>query len=713
MPLKKLSFKPGVNRENTRYASEGGWYECNNVRFRQGTPEKIGGWTRTTSTTFLGTARSIFNWITLGQQNLIGIGTHLKFFIESGGNFNDITPIRDTTSEGDVTFKAFRTTLSAAVTSTSATTIPLTDTTGFPISGKVLIGSEVIDYTGITDNTLTGCTRGASRLVSGVSTSTTAATHSSGATVFFFTILVTDIDHGASDGDFVTFSGTSTLGGNFTTAVLNNEYQIESIESANAYTINAKTFDNASLTFSNISSDASDNTGSVSQSTSVAAYQIVSGATSSSEISGWGGSAWGSGSWNVGLTSQEELRIWSQQNFGEDLIFGFRGDRLYYWDASNEDNLNTRAVALTSLAGASDVPTIQNVMAISDINRFVFCFGTNPIGSSVLDPMLIRWSDQESAVNWTPAATNQAGSLRLSRGTEIVAASQARQEVLVWSDSSLYALQYVGAGSGVWGATLVGENISIASQNSVAYTNGVAYWMGKDKFYMYDGRTRPLTCDLRKYVFTDFNTDQFTQVFAGGNEAFHEVWWFYCSANSANIDRYVIYNYLEDIWYYGNMARTAWLDSGLRSFPLATTYNGVLLDHENGIDDNETGTTAAIDSFILSADFDLDDGHQFMLISRMLPDINFEGSTADSPVIDMTLFPHASSGSGRNSPISESGTNTGTVTRTATSPVEAYTDQIHTRVRGRQLSVKIESSTTGVQWQFGAPRVDMRPDGRR
>ena len=711
MPLKKLSFKPGVNRENTRYASEGGWYECDNVRFRQGTPEKIGGWTRVTTTTFEGTARSIFNWITLANQNLVGIGTHLKFYIENGGNFNDITPLRNTTSGGDINFTPFNTTLSAAVTSTSATTIPLTTTSGFPLSGKILIDSEVIDYTGITDNTLTGCTRGASRLVSGVSTSTTAATHSSGAGVTFFTILVTDSSHGASDGDFVTFSNVVALNGNFTTEILNREYQIESVETDSTYTILAKSFSDTTLTFTNVASTSSDAV--QTQSSSVGAYQIVSGAISSTENTGWGASGWGAGPWNIGQTSQEELRIWSQQNFGEDLIFGFRGDRLYYWDASVTDPLNVRATPLTDRSGASDVPTVQNLITISDINRFVFCFGTNPLGTSVLDPMLIRWSDQDSAVNWTPAATNQAGSLRLSRGTEIVAASQARQEVLVWSDSSLYSLQYVGAGSGVWGATIVGENISIASQNAVAYTNGVAYWMGKDKFYMYDGRTKPLPCDLRKYVFTDFNTDQFTQVFAGGNEAFHEVWWFYCSANSANIDRYVIYNFLDDIWYYGSMARTAWLDSGLRSFPLATTYNGVLVDHENGIDDNETGTTAAIDAFILSADFDLDDGHKFMLISRMLPDINFEGSTANSPAIDMTLFPHASSGSGRNATASESGTNTGTVTRTATSPVEAYTDQIHTRVRGRQLSVKVESSATGVQWQFGTPRIDMRPDGRR
>ena len=274
-------------------------------------------------------------------------------------------------------------------------------------------------------------------------------------------------------------------------------------------------------------------------------------------------------------------------------------------------------------------------------------------------------------------------------------------------------MQYVGAGSGVWGAQLVGENISIASQNSVVYSNGVAYWMGKDKFYKYDGRTQPLPCDLRKHVFTDFNTEQYTQVFGGSNEAFHEVWWFYCSSSATDIDKYIIYNYLEDIWYYGSMARSAWLDSGLRNFPLAATYNGVLVDHENGIDDNETGTTAAISSFITSAEFDLDDGHQFMLMSRVLPDVSFEGSTADSPAVAMTFFGLGSSGSGYNNPASESGVNTGTITRSATSPVEVYTTQVHTRVRGRQMSLKIESSATGVQWQLGAPRLDMRPDGRR
>ena len=711
MPLKKLTFKSGVNRENTRYTNEGGWFEGNNVRFRQGTPEKIGGWTRINSSTFQGVARSLHNWITLSGQNLIGVGTNLKFLIENGGAYNDITPVRTTTSAGDVTFSASNTTLSAAVTSTTATTIALTSATGFPIAGKVLIDSEIIDYTGITDDTLTGCTRGASKLVDGVATSTTAATHSLGAAVTCFTLIVTDATHGVIAGDFVTFSGAASLGGNITAAVLNRNYQIEAVETPDTYTILAKTFSDTTLKFTNVASTSSDS--SNGGSSVVATYQVSTTASSATEVRGWGAGAWGSGPFGTGETSTEEFRLWTQQNFGEDLIFGPRGGRLYYWDASVDSPLETRAVELSTLANASDVPTIQNAILVSDINRFVFCFGGNTIGTSTQDPMLIRWSDQESAVNWTPAATNQAGSLRLSRGTEIVGAFQGRQEVLVWTDSSLYSLQYVGAGSGVWGAQLVGENISIASQNSVVYSNGVAYWMGKDKFYKYDGRTQPLPCDLRKHVFTDFNTEQYTQVFGGSNEAFHEVWWFYCSSSATDIDKYIIYNYLEDIWYYGSMARSAWLDSGLRNFPLAATYNGVLVDHENGIDDNETGTTAAISSFITSAEFDLDDGHQFMLMSRVLPDVSFEGSTADSPAVAMTFFGLGSSGSGYNNPASESGVNTGTITRSATSPVEVYTTQVHTRVRGRQMSLKIESSATGVQWQLGAPRLDMRPDGRR
>ena len=562
MALKKLAFKPGINREVTRYTNENGWYECDKVRFRQGYPEKIGGWERISVSSFQGICRSLSNWITLASINLIGVGTHLKFYLEQGGGYNDITPIRATTAAGDVTF---------------------------------------------------------------------AATNGS------TTLTVTDSGHGAREGDFVTFSGAVTLGGNITASVLNAEYQIVTVPSINTYTITATATAN--------SSDTGNGGSSV-----VGAYQIRTGEPYEVPLTGWGGGTWGAGTWGTGSVSTESIRLWSQSNFGEDLIFGPRGGDIFYWDATN--GVNTRGVYLSSLSGASDVPTQQNFILVSDVSRFVFCFGTTPLGSSTFDPMLIRWSDQEDPTNWTPAATNQAGSIRLSKGTEIVTAKQSRQEILVWTDSSVYSLQYQGAPI-VWSTQLVGDNISIASQNAVAFSSGVAFWMGKDKFYAYDGRTQTLPCDLRRFVFNDFNELQYDQVTAGTNEAFHEIWWFYCSQNSQTNDRYVVYNYLEKTWYYGTMARTAWLDSGLRDYPLGASYQHNLVNHEFGTDDNETGTPAAITATITSGQFDIDDGDRFAFVWRVMPDMTFDGSTTDSPHATMSLLPLANSGSGYNSPTSE------------------------------------------------------------
>jgi hypothetical protein len=373
---------------------------------------------------------------------------------------------------------------------------------------------------------------------------------------------------------------------------------------------------------------------------------------------------------------------------------------------------------LANLANASGVPTVQNFTIISDINRFVFALGCNEAGSTVQDPMLVRWSDQEDATNWTPAATNQAGSLRLSRGSEIITATQARQEVLVWTDAALYSLQYVGAPA-VWAAQLVGENISIVSQNSVAYANGVAYWMGFDKFYKYDGRTQTLNCDLRQYIFNNISTDQFGQIFSGTNESYNEIWWFYCSSNSTTIDRYVVYNYLENIWYFGTLARTAWLDSGLSQYPLAATYINNLVNQEFGNDDNATGTPAAITSYITSSEFDLDDGDKFAFVWRVLPDVTFRGSDATTPSMTMYLLPLKNSGSGysvnkaTNAEHSVANSSSASISRIATLPIEEFTGQVYTRVRGRQLAMKVESTALGVAWQLGAPRLDMRPDGRR
>jgi len=616
MPLQKLALKPGVNRENTRYTSEGGWYESDKVRFRQGMPEKIGGWERISSNTFLGICRSLHSWVTLVNLTITSVGTHLKYYLEDGGAYYDITPIR------------------ATVTLTN----PFTT-----VSGSA-------------------------------------------------TVTVTDANGGYSNGDFVTFSDASAAGG----LTLNGEFQI-TYATGNTYTITAASTASSSATGGG---------------TVTAVYQINTGVSLESPLVGWSAGTWGEGTWGNGGASTESLRIWSQGNFGEDLILGFRGSPLYFWDASDDTPLGNPATLLSAEAGASNVPTAQNIILVSDINRFVFCFGANTLGTTTQDPMLIRWSDQEDATNWTPTATTQAGDLRLSRGSEIIAAEQTRQELLVWTDFSVYSLQYVGAPV-VWAAQLVGENASIMSQNSVAVADNVAYWFGKDKFYMYDGGVKVLPCNVKRYIFDDINRDNIQQIFGSTNEGFDEIWWFYPSASSNTNDRYVVYNYVQQIWYYGTLSRTAWLDSGIRDFPLAATNSNNLVQHEVGLDDAETGTTAAITASITSAQFDLDDGHKFMLVSRMIPDVTFDGSTADSPVVSMSLSALQNSGSGFNDPLSESGNSGGSVTRTATSPVEKFTEQIFLRVRGRQVSFKVESTAQGVTWQLGSPRIDMRPDGRR
>jgi hypothetical protein len=386
---------------------------------------------------------------------------------------------------------------------------------------------------------------------------------------------------------------------------------------------------------------------------------------------------------------------------------------------SGTHSLYNRGILLSSMPQADGyVPLYQNAILVSDTSRFVLAFGTNDYGETYQDPMLIRWSDQESAVTWYPAATNQAGSIRLSHGSKIVCALQSRQEVLVFTDSAVYGLQYLGPPI-VWGTQLLADNVSIISQNGAAVASGVVYWMGVDKFYKYDGRTQTLRCDLLRHIFTDLNLTQAQQVFASTSEGFNEVWWFYCSANSTTVDRYAVYNYVEDIWYYGSMARTAWIDSGLRDYPIAATYENNLVYHEVGLDDNTSGNNTPITAYITSAEFDIEDGNSFGFIWRVLPDITFRGSSVENPQANMYLLPLQNSGSGyhdnnsTNANQSVAGTSYGTITRTAVLVVEKFTGQLNTRVRGRQMSIKIESTGSGVQWQLGAPRIDIRPDGRR
>ena len=621
MPLKKLLLKPGVNRENTRYTTEGGWYECDKIRFRQGTPEAIGGWTRLSNNTFNGICRSLWNWVTLAKKNFVGIGTNTNFYLERGGIYYDITPFRATATLNG----------------------PFTATSGSPV------------------------------------------------------IAVYDVAHGGSTGEYVAITGALTLGQDITAAVLNQTYEITVVNNDN-YTINV-----------GVNAGAAD-TGHGGATVTIG-YEISPGPEYVIPIYGWGAGYWGQGVWgSTGAVSTESLRIWSQTNFGQNLVFGPRGGAIYYWDAELTES--SHGVEIGTLAGASQTPTVQNFLLVSDASRFVFAFGTNDLGTGVQDPMLIRWSDQESIVDWNPQPTNQSGSLRLSHGSSIITAVQARQEIVVITDSSVYSLQYLGAPY-VWGSQLLGDNISITSQNAASLASGVLFWMGVDKFYLYDGAIKTLSCDLRKYVFSNINKTQFSQVFSGTNEAFNEVWWFYCSADSIVVDSYVTYNYLENVWAYGTMLRSAWLDSGLRDFPLAASYNGLLLNHEAGVDNGEGVSPAAINAYIQSSEFDIDDGHNFSFIWRLLPDLTFEGSTAVAPSLTMTLYPMKGSGSGYTTPASVGGSNSAPVVQSASYPIEAFTDQIYTRVRGRQLSIRVESDQLGTTWQLGAPRIDIRQDGRR
>jgi len=781
--LKKLLLKPGVNRENTRYTNEGGWYESEKVRFRQGTPEKIGGWERISSNTFLGICRSLWSWVTLGSQKLLGVGTNLKFYIEQGGAYYDVTPIRDAV-----------TLTNPFATTSGSSTITVTDANGGYTDNNYVsfYGSSAIG----------GITLLGEYLLTLVSTTSYTVSTEVDVTITSANPAVLTCQNQLANGVQVTLSTTGVLPSPF---VAGTTYYVVNTAGYN-FQLSATSGGAAISTLGSVQSGthkvaAKATTTTASGGGTVRAlYQIDTGPSDVVPSVGWGASTWGSGAWGIGNTSTEPIRLWSQQNFGENLVYGYRGGKIYYWDASlgltgpgvsitiaspavcttsvtlydgmpirlvtdgalptgltvgtvyyvvnssgttfslaataggtpittsgvqsGTHRISSRGELLSSYAGAADVPSIQNFLLVSD-NRFVFAMGCTVAASATFDPMLIRWSDQEDPTNWSLDATNQAGFLRLSRGSDIITATQSRQEVLVWTDSALYSLQYLGPPD-VWGAQIVGDNISIASQNAVAFTNGVSYWMGKDKFYLYDGRAQTLNCDLRRYIFEDINPLQFQQVFAGINEGFNEVWWFYCSANSDTIDRYVIYNYLEanaqggrGVWYYGQMARTAWLDSGVRDYPVAATYANNLVNHEQGLDDNVTGTPLPITASITSAQFDLDDGHQFMFVWRVLPDMTFANSTANLPTATMYLLPMQNSGSGysvntaTDANHSVANQSYRTITRTATLPIEQFTGQIYTRIRGRQIAMKVESTGLGVTWQLGAPRLDMRPDGKR
>ena len=637
MPLIKLQFKPGINRDQANYTNEGGWYDCDKIRFRAGFPEKIGGWIKATSESYLGVARSLLNWITSYSDNLLAIGTHKKVYIEAGGNLYDITPLRATFTSTD-TDNCF------------ATTDTSTDVT------------------------------------------------------------VTITGHGANDGDYVTFSGSTAVGG-VPADELNAEHVVQYVD-ANSFIISVTTAATSTVA-------AGGGTGITAE------FQVEVGNPDTTLGYGWGVVTWGAGSWGLGAPAtftpvNLPQRDWFFDNFDNDLILNVRNGKPYYWARGTvsvpDTALSARAVTLQSIAtadgyDANDVPVKVGQLLVSQQDKHLLAFGAVPYGSTSaadFDPLLIRWASQDAPGQWEPQVTNSAGFIRVSRGSKIVRALPTRQEILVWTDTHLYALQFLGT-TDVFGLQEYADGISIASPRAVATAANATFWMGRDKFYVYTGRVDTLPCSVRNYVFSDIDFTQADQIVCGTNEEWSEVWWFYPSESSGNNwnDRYVIYNYLDKIWYFGTIERTAWLDAPNREFPIAagssrTDSVGYLYDHENGIEDD----TGPMTSFIESSDFDLGDGESFALTRRIIPDIEFIESTSLTPEIDMEIKT-------RNFPGGALSSDSADRRRIVRTSVGTYTDQVFIRARARQMALRVESDTAGVQWQLGSPRLDARTDGKR
>ena len=636
MPLTKLQFRPGVNRETTSYTNEGGWFDVDKVRFRFGMPEKIGGWEKFSGFSYLGTARAMHPWVALDNGRFIGIGTSLKYYLnQDGGSFSDITPIRSTTSAGDVTFAASN-------------------------------GSA--------------------------------------------TITVTDTAHGAVSGDFVTFSGAASLGGNITAAVLNQEYNITEVLTDNTYTIAARTAGttiqditvNGALSPTPVTASGSDS-GNGGSST-VGAYQISIGLDTSTFGAWWGIGFWGRGTWGSAATTPlvtSTLRVWSHDNFGEDLLINVRNGGIYYWDKTTGSA--ARAVSLDTLSGATSTPTIAKQVMVSDRDRHIIAFGCDTEANpGVQDPLAIRFSSQESLTDWASTATNTAGELRLGSGSEIVTAVETRQQILVYTDESLYAMQFLGPPF-TFGVNLVSENITTMGPLCAVAVEDNVFWMGQKEFYVYGGTVQRLPCTVRDFVFDDINLNQREKIIAATNTSFSEVWWFYPSESSDTNDRYVVYNYEQQVWYYGAMARSFWMDRGIFDQPIAAGPNNYLYSQETGFDDDGSALTA----YIESSQIDIADGEQFSFIRRMIPDLTFRGSTAGSPSANITVKTRNFPGGNYLQSTSSA------VTKSASVPVEQFTDQVHLRLRGRSFAMRVESTASGVGWRLGSPRLDVRPDGRR
>ena len=613
--LTKIVFRPGIDREQTSYSGEGGWYDCDKIRFRDGLPETIGGWVKINSsaTAFVGTCRSMHPWIAVDGADYLAFGTEKKLYVEWAGTNYDLTPLRTTVTLGTDPFSATNTSTTVTVTHTS---------------------------------------------------------------------------HGAAVGDYVTYSGASTYAG-FTSGQINTEFAIVTVPTADTYTITMA----VAATSTAVGGGAA-----VS-----AAYQIAVGEASDVYGTGWGAGTWGSGTWGGASTSSvlsTRLRIWTKDNFGEDLLTCIRDGAVYYWDKTG--GLSARAVLLSSVTGASDTPTIASQMMVSTSDRHALAFGANPAGSATQDKLLIRWSDTEDVADWTATSVNEAGSLRLQTGSFIMTAVKTRQEIAVFTDRSLHSFRFTGAPT-FFGEGLISDNVSVMGPNSAVAVEDAVIWMGLFGFYIYNGRVEALHSSVEDYVFQNINRTQRYKVFAGVNGFHQEIIWFYPSSGANECDRYVAYNYFEKVWYYGALVRTAWVNATTRIYPVAVGTNGYLYYHENGVTDDGSALAAYIESSM----FDIEDGDHMMFVKRAIPDVTFNGSTAASPAVIYTFKTKRDPGSALGD------SEQATVTRTATSPYETYTNQLHIRQRGRQMMVKIENTASGVRWRAGALRLDMRPDGKR
>jgi hypothetical protein len=712
MPLQKLQFRPGVNREGTTLSNEGGWFDCDKVRFRSGYPEKIGGWAALSYNTFLGICRSLSNWVTLGGYNLAGVGTNLKFYIENGGSYFDITPIRLNTTN-TTTFAAVNGSTTLTVTDTGAAGIQEGDFVTF--SGAVSLGGNITASILNSEFQIQSIISGTQyTIASSVAANSSDVGNGGANTDAAYQISVgpaintVGTGWGVSPwGGYIPGTASSTLNG-----AIDNVVTTITVFGTSTFTATGAIWiDGEYITYTG--KTGTDFTGCVrgADGTTAASHLTGSLVSQATLFPGWGE---GYSSSTVPIA----VRLWSQANFGEELLFSPRGGPIYLWQpgAGAVPALTARGV----LISGTNVPSQVNEIMVSASSRITIAFGCNdydaPLGTGIFDPMLIRWTAQEDYTDWTPSATNQAGSYRLSDGSTIIGALQTRQEIVVWTDAAIYSMQYLGAPF-VYGFNLLADNISIASPNAMATANGVVYWMGVDKFYIYSGRVETLPCSLRTFIFNDINREQQEQFFAGTNEGYSEIWWFYCSKNSDVIDRYVIFNYLDRVWYYGTLDRTAWLDSPLRQFPMAAAPTNILVYHEAAVDDGTTNPPSPINAYIQSSDFDIGDGHNYGYVWRMIPDITFDGSdttgaTSENPFVQFTVRPKQNPGSNYGTALSPTVTSGQSYAGQTTYNVQQFTEIIYSRVRGRQMAFKIESNSIGTQWQLGIPRIDVRPDGR-